>query len=345
MQQRCPSCGRTWVPGEGRCPFCGATLGAPAPPGMTAGLAPALLQWVDRQGMLQRRPIPPQGLRLGRDPGNDVVLDDPQVSRQHALIFLQGGQCYIQDLGSANGTWVNEQRIVGSQLLRVGDRLRLGETSFALAAAPVAAPAAPVGYPYPVPPAVRPVGPVVAPAPQAAAQLANLTAGRILTLIGGLDMLVMFFLPWLRIIIGISALDLLRSVNLLRMLGYEMGIPGSLDYLWLLILVPLAGLVSLALTIVSLFLERHQQAPLFYPQIALAVLAMGAQIALLVILQGELSRELSAMGMPEVVNVISLLDVGYWLSLVGAVLIIAGSILGIIRLRQPSARMGGTFKP
>ncbi|MGB9724592.1 MAG: FHA domain-containing protein [Chloroflexia bacterium] len=330
MQQRCPSCGRAWVPGEVRCPFCGATPGAPAPPGMPAGSPPTLqLQWVDSRGIPQSRAISPQGLRLGRDLGNDVVLDDAQVSRQHAWIFLQGGQCYVQDLGSANGTWVNEQRITGSHPLSIGDRLRLGGVSLVLAAAPMPAPAVPVGYPYPLRPDVRPIPPAPVPAPRAAAQPVTLTPGRILPLAGGVILLVMFFLPWFQVFVGISAFDLLRALNY----AGNQGVFSSTSYswyLWFLLLVPLAGLVSLVLTIASLFVERRGQGMLFYPQIVLAVLSIGVQIGLLVLIQ----EGLSASGAPEVVDVTSLLDFGYWLSLVGAVLIISGSVLEIVPSRR-----------
>ncbi len=77
----------------------------------------------------------PQGTNIGRDgQSNDIVLDDPAVSRQHAKIRLEEGtrkrepQFYIYDLASANGTFVNGRRIQ-RQLLKDGDQIRLGETT------------------------------------------------------------------------------------------------------------------------------------------------------------------------------------------------------------------------
>jgi predicted component of type VI protein secretion system len=64
---------------------------------------------------------------LGRDPGNDIMIDDPQVSRQHARIMRQGGLMVIEDLGSTNGTFVNGVRLTGSHTLASGDMIGLGD--------------------------------------------------------------------------------------------------------------------------------------------------------------------------------------------------------------------------
>ena len=64
---------------------------------------------------------------LGRDPGNDITIDDPQVSRQHARIVRQGGLMVVEDLGSTNGTFVNGVRLTGSHTLASGDMIGLGD--------------------------------------------------------------------------------------------------------------------------------------------------------------------------------------------------------------------------
>lgn len=64
-------------------------------------------------------------ITLGRAPDNTIVLQDNTVSSRHARLFLQGHQWYVQDLGSTNGTFVNEQR-VSQHPVRIGDKLRLG---------------------------------------------------------------------------------------------------------------------------------------------------------------------------------------------------------------------------
>jgi hypothetical protein len=64
---------------------------------------------------------------VGRDAGNTVAINDAEVSRKHARLSLHGTAYVIQDLGSTNGTFVNGQRITGSQVLNVGDTVSFGE--------------------------------------------------------------------------------------------------------------------------------------------------------------------------------------------------------------------------
>ena len=48
---------------------------------------------------------------IGRDPGNDIVLRDPKVSRHHAEVVFERGFFVLHDLASANGTFVNGKRV------------------------------------------------------------------------------------------------------------------------------------------------------------------------------------------------------------------------------------------
>jgi pSer/pThr/pTyr-binding forkhead associated (FHA) protein len=64
---------------------------------------------------------------LGRDPGNDIIVRDPKVSRHHAEIVFERGFFVLHDLASANGTYVNGKRIRVAPLTH-GARLRLGNT-------------------------------------------------------------------------------------------------------------------------------------------------------------------------------------------------------------------------
>src|SRR5437763_13412742 len=64
---------------------------------------------------------------VGRDPGNDIVLRDPKVSRHHAEIVFERGFFVLHDLASANGTFVNSKRVRVAPLTH-GARLRLGNS-------------------------------------------------------------------------------------------------------------------------------------------------------------------------------------------------------------------------
>lgn len=65
-------------------------------------------------------------LYVGRGPENDVVLTEQTVSSNHASAWLEGGQVWLKDLGSRNGTFVNDERIQGATPVHPGDNIRLG---------------------------------------------------------------------------------------------------------------------------------------------------------------------------------------------------------------------------
>jgi pSer/pThr/pTyr-binding forkhead associated (FHA) protein len=68
--------------------------------------------------------------RIGRDPGNEIVIDDVTVSGQHAVIQREAGRYVVHDLGGRNGVYVNWRRISGMNLLRPGWQLQLGDCVF-----------------------------------------------------------------------------------------------------------------------------------------------------------------------------------------------------------------------
>lgn len=82
------------------------------------------------QHMGQFVPLARQHLTIGRAPDNILVLADPQVSAYHAVISWQAdpNRHLLKDLGSTNGTYLNERRVAGPGLLRHGDAIRLGDT-------------------------------------------------------------------------------------------------------------------------------------------------------------------------------------------------------------------------
>lgn len=65
---------------------------------------------------------------IGREAGNDITLEDPQISRHHARLTRQGNSYVIEDLGSTNGAFVNGRRVSTPVLLSNGDMLGFADT-------------------------------------------------------------------------------------------------------------------------------------------------------------------------------------------------------------------------
>jgi hypothetical protein len=69
------------------------------------------------------------GVTLGRG-DVEIQLDDPFASSHHARIARQGPVVVIEDLGSTNGTYLNDELLTGPQPLHDGDRIRIGDSEF-----------------------------------------------------------------------------------------------------------------------------------------------------------------------------------------------------------------------
>ena len=120
-------------------------------------------------------PLEKDELYLGRDQNNDLVVNDPEVSRRHARLSLEGNTYKLEDLGSTNGTFIRGQRLAGPVLLRPGEVITLGEKvvlrfemSSSDANATVIAQRGTIPQPqkpYTPPPAAPAPAPVVPPAP------------------------------------------------------------------------------------------------------------------------------------------------------------------------------------
>ena len=65
---------------------------------------------------------------IGRGKHCDFVINSGKVSREHAVIMRDGGDYFIEDLGSSNGTFVNGERISAARELAPGDEVRVGQT-------------------------------------------------------------------------------------------------------------------------------------------------------------------------------------------------------------------------
>ncbi|WP_233512798.1 FHA domain-containing protein, partial [Micromonospora deserti] len=65
---------------------------------------------------------------VGRASTADIVVHDPHLSRRHAEVWLTGEGMSLADLGSTNGTWLNDRQITGVERLADGDVIRIGRT-------------------------------------------------------------------------------------------------------------------------------------------------------------------------------------------------------------------------
>ncbi|MGA7730054.1 MAG: protein kinase [Chloroflexia bacterium] len=125
----CMVCGATNQGKAHFCGRCGASL---------AGRPPGKIQVLGPNGVLWERRILENPFNIGRRslsrqifPHLDLTYNDPAayVSRQHARILSDAGGYFLEDLGSANGTFLNDRRLPGGvpTRLRNGDRVRIGK--------------------------------------------------------------------------------------------------------------------------------------------------------------------------------------------------------------------------
>jgi pSer/pThr/pTyr-binding forkhead associated (FHA) protein len=71
-------------------------------------------------------------LQIGRAEACQVRLEDTYISSFHARIFRRDDGWYVEDLGSTNGTYLNQRRVTSPAELRAGDRLKVGKISLEL---------------------------------------------------------------------------------------------------------------------------------------------------------------------------------------------------------------------
>ena len=71
-----------------------------------------------------------EGALLGRGDVADIRLEDTFASSQHARLVPQGDVIVLEDLGSTNGTYLNDEPLRGPQPLHPGDRIRIGDSNF-----------------------------------------------------------------------------------------------------------------------------------------------------------------------------------------------------------------------
>jgi hypothetical protein len=113
---------------------CEATLvegeledGGSGPPAAGHGRREASLTVLDDGPAGRTYPLGAASVTIGRLPDSDIVISDPGASRHHAQIRFDGDRYLVSDLGSTNGTLVNDER-ADERVLRDGDRLTIGST-------------------------------------------------------------------------------------------------------------------------------------------------------------------------------------------------------------------------
>lgn len=112
----------------GRASRAGATVPLPrmtkdAPPPIEfADLEVATLPPPQANGLMR--------LAIGRSPECELVIDDPAVSSRHAVIHWNGTAGVLIELGSSNGSFVNDKLVPGEVVLASGDRIAFGRSHF-----------------------------------------------------------------------------------------------------------------------------------------------------------------------------------------------------------------------
>ena len=109
-----------------------AVVASPAPSPPPAAVAPQ--QRAARAHLVVVSPDEQRGrsyelldeLTVGRAAGCHIALDDRFVSQLHARMFRRDDQCFIEDLGSTNGTFLNDDKVTSPALLSKGDHVRIG---------------------------------------------------------------------------------------------------------------------------------------------------------------------------------------------------------------------------
>src|SRR5215813_12923982 len=87
-------------------------------------MARLILSTAEGQQAIDLRPVN----SLGRHPNNSIQLLDKIVSKEHCIIELRGDHYVLRDLGSLNGTFINNERVRGEAPLKHGDEIALGAT-------------------------------------------------------------------------------------------------------------------------------------------------------------------------------------------------------------------------
>ena len=89
-----------------------------------------ILRLINGEEQLQKVTVGGEKVLLGRNPTADIVIDNPNISLNHAEIVKENGIYYIYDLDSTNGTFINDKRVTKKEIVQEGDKITLGLYSF-----------------------------------------------------------------------------------------------------------------------------------------------------------------------------------------------------------------------
>jgi len=86
------------------------------------------------QGVHQGKtiPIPVAQFLIGREDGCQLRPSSPAISKKHCGILVKGDKVFLQDFGSTNGTFVNDEQVAGQAEVKDGDKIRVGPLEFVL---------------------------------------------------------------------------------------------------------------------------------------------------------------------------------------------------------------------
>jgi pSer/pThr/pTyr-binding forkhead associated (FHA) protein len=73
-------------------------------------------------------PLGASAVLIGRAPSCTLVLDDDYSSSRHARVFPEQGQWLVEDMGSTNGTFLDDQKVTGPVAVRPGAQIRIGQS-------------------------------------------------------------------------------------------------------------------------------------------------------------------------------------------------------------------------
>src|SRR2546430_8837348 len=109
-----------------------ATRGQPAAARKAGAKAPRTLAVIDERGSKVKSMSLDGTLQIGRADACQIKLPDTYVSSFHARIYRHDSGWYVEDLGSTNGTYLNQKRVTSPAELRAGDRVKIGKTTLEL---------------------------------------------------------------------------------------------------------------------------------------------------------------------------------------------------------------------